>query len=131
MKGELQKQIKKRYPEINLINGRLNQIIEGFRLANVYILPKGQLENYLKVENHYEISDRTKNILSHEERNYLLQNSLTEELRDRYDSLLDILDSVTGVIETDFRPTLEKRLIDFIFAIQKAVRSIELKTSMI
>ncbi len=123
MKGELQKQIKKRYPEINLINGRLNQIIEGFRLASVYILPKGQLENYLKVENHYEISDRTKNILSHEERNYLLQNSLTEnELRDRYDSLLDILDSVTGVIETDFRPSLEKRLIDFIFAIQKAVR---------
>jgi predicted ATPase len=120
-KPELLQIIGSKKEEITLISGRISISIEAFRTAGVYVLPEGQLENYLKVQNAFNISDKDKTNCFSRERDFLLQNTPTEQgLRDRYGSLIDILDSVTRSSLVDYKPLLRRHIIDFIYGVQVA-----------
>jgi hypothetical protein len=72
--------------------------MEAFKQCGVYLLPKGELENYLPSYdgNPYIVPDDAKTDAFEGERNFILGNELTEEqVLARYDGLLTILDETS------------------------------------
>jgi len=109
--------------EIGFIYGRVNIIIDAFKMANVYILPRGELENYFPINDQFNISDASKSSSFATEIEFLQRNDLSEaDLTQRYGSVLQLLDAVTGSLKVDFKPSLEKHIMDFIYEIQRIVR---------
>jgi len=106
--------------EIDFISGRLEQIIEACKKSNVFILPKGELENYFpNNKEHYNITDNSKSSLFLQERDYLLTATSDEnQFRNRYEDLIDILDLATEETKVVFQPSLLRHIQDVIYKIQ-------------
>ena len=102
-------------------------IIEGFKRANVYVLQKGELENYFQMQNDYNITDRIKDEIFVKERDFLIQSDNEDGINARYRGLVEILDDATKVTIVDYKPALQSRIIDFVHEVKKAVRYEEIK----
>ena len=80
---------------LELVRGRTRQIIEAFKQAQVHVLSKGALENYLpSLEgNPFNISSRAKADAFDRERTHLLEGDFTTaDLRNRYSGLVEVMD---------------------------------------
>ena len=109
-------------PNINLIIGKTRKIIDAFKKANIFVLPKGELENYLPSYegNPYNISDNEKSRLLECEREFLLSATLDEDtFIERYGELITIIDEACETISIDLGPLINAALGDFIHHIQK------------
>lgn len=118
-KGHINEIISSKTADIEFISGRVTKIIDGAKEAGVYVLSNGELENYFEnIENHFNLNNtKTKSFLI--ERDYLLKNNPTEEqLKERYGSIIEILDSVTGDTKVDFKSSLQRNIRDFIYTVQ-------------
>ncbi|EEM14154.1 MULTISPECIES: ATP-dependent nuclease [Bacillus] len=107
---------------INLIIGKTRKIIDAFKKANIFVLPKGELENYLPSYegNPYNISDNEKSRLLECEREFLLSATLDEDtFIERYGELITIIDEACETISIDLGPLINAALGDFIHHIQK------------
>jgi len=124
MKEELVNILKSKSSEITFVSGRIKQIVEGFKRANVHVLEKGQLENFYpedEIENPFSISAKTKTRCFNTERDFLLQsNPSEEEINNRYNGLIEILDSVTSATKINYKPFLLRYIRKFIFDVQDA-----------
>lgn len=106
---------------ISFILGRIKQIIDASKKSNVYILTKGELENYFSgIENHYNLTRTAKTNSFLIERDYLILNNPTEtELISRYGELIEILNDVAPEVIVDYKQNLLMHVQDFVYAIQK------------
>jgi hypothetical protein len=122
LKEELRKTITSKTGEVEFIFGRVNIIIEAFKMANVYLLPRGQLENYFQINNQFVISNNEKSTTFNDELNFLKRVDLSEaELTTRYGPLLQLLDSVTGSSKVNSGLIIKRYILDFIYSIQREV----------
>lgn len=104
---------------ISFISGRINNLIVTTKEAGVFILPKGELENYLGVENPFNITDKMKSVVFINERDYLIKNNPTEnEMMNKYGDLLKILDIAIVTTKVDYKQSLQHYIRDLIYAIQ-------------
>ncbi len=110
---------------VALIRGRAKQVIEAFRQAQVYLLSRGELENYLPSYsgNPFAVSNSVKADVFEGERTVLLEQSLDEDgLRTRYGDLIDILDDVTRSTSVSVEKQLVHHLADWVHKVQSAYR---------
>ncbi len=116
--------------KLRFIKGRLDKIIRTFKCSGVYVLSRGELENYLPEykANPFIICDKAKAKAFEQERDFILQNALTEEgIRARYGELVGILDEATNPKDIDIDKHLEEYIQRFIFEVQRAYRRGEIK----
>lgn len=116
--------------EIKEINQKLKTIIEIFSLFNIYILEKGQLENYLPTYtgNPYRIPKEQKyKVLSNELEEVIANDLKTEAVEQRYADLITIADKAIPLTSLHFDPSLNHILRDWIHIIQSAVLDYNIK----
>jgi len=130
----VEEQIKSLVPDgtekVDSIKGKFQKIIEAFKHSGVYVLPGGELENYLPEykDNPYMISDNAKINVFEKERDFILKNDLTkEEARSKYDRLINILDKVTNPKEINMNLYLTYAVRKWIFEVQSAYNQDEVK----
>jgi hypothetical protein len=122
--------ISSKAEKLNYIEGRLQKIIQAFKHSGVYILSKGELENYLPEYqgNPYLIPDDAKVQAFEKERDFILGSDLTEkEIHDRYHELPNILDEATSPKGIDTNLHLTYAVRDWIFQVQSAYNRGEIK----
>jgi len=85
--------------KLSYIEGRIQKIFQSFKSCGVYVLPRGELENYLPEYkgNLFKISDEDKAETFEKERDFLLRSDLAEqEICQRYSEIIKILDEATA-----------------------------------
>lgn len=116
--------------KLSYIEGRLQKIIQAFKLSGVYVLSNGELENYLPEYkgNPYIISDDAKAKTFEQERDFILGNNLTEEnICSRYGEFINILDEAISPKEIDMDLYLTYAIRDWIYKVQSAHNREEVK----
>ncbi len=116
--------------KLSFIEGRLQKLIQTLKHSRVYVLSKGELENYLPEYkgNPYLIPDDIKANTFEKERDFILGNNLTEEeIRARYGELVEILDEATSPREIDMDLYLTYAIRDWIYKVQSAYNRGEVK----
>jgi len=116
--------------KLNVIEGRLKKIVQAFIYSRVYVLTNGELENYMPEYkgNPYIISDNEKAKTFEKERNYILENDLSEQdIFARYNDLLSILDEATSPKEINMDLYLTYVVRDWIHKVQTAYYRGEVK----
>jgi len=116
--------------KLRFIKGRLDKIIEAFKCSGVYVLSRGELENYLPEYkgSPFEISGDAKAKAFEQERDFILQHALTEEeILARYGELVCILDEAANPKGIDIDKHLEEYIQRFIFEVQRVYQRGEIK----
>lgn len=116
--------------KLKYLGGRLQKIIQAFKQSGVYVLCKGELENYLPEYkgNPYIILDDAKAKFFEQERDLILGKELTEEeIRGRYGELINILDEATCPKDIDMDLYLTYAIRDWIYKVQSAYNRGEVK----
>jgi hypothetical protein len=112
-------------PLIAVLAGRLKVIFEGFRQAGVYVLQRGELENYLPsyTGNRYSVPNALKSAAFDTERDRLLDPGVTSiELEQLYGELSRLLDIATAGPEVILDDQLNDLIGDWIHEIQSGFR---------
>lgn len=108
---------------IVFIKSSLENIINAFKKAGVYLITKGELENCLPsyTGNPYIISDKDKTLAFDKEKDYILSNELTEEMfNSRYPELISILDEASEINEINMDLYIEYTVADWVHKVQSA-----------
>ena len=130
IKNKIEEILPENRDKISLIEGRLPKLIQAFKCAGVYILSKGMLENYLPKYNGnpYIIKGKAKSKAFEEERDFLLENDLTEkQFRKRYGELINILDKTMKIKHVNMDLFINRAICDLIYNIQIAFSLGEVK----
>jgi len=130
IREQIKSLIESNVEKLSYIEGRLQKIIQAFKRSGVHVLPNGELENYLPEYegNPYTISDDAKTKTFEQERDFMLENDLTEvEIRARYGELINVLDEATSPKEIDMDLFLTYTIRDWIYKVQSAYNRAELK----
>ena len=109
---------------LDFIQGRLQKTLEAFRQSGVYILDRGELENYLPEYhgNPYDVPDSKKQKVFERELDFLLREDMTEQdISTRYSELVEILDEVSRSTAIDLDQNLSYVIGDWIHRVQSAV----------
>lgn len=116
--------------KLRFIEGRVQEIIQAFKRSGVYVLPNGELENYLPeyAGNSYSISNSAKGNTFEKERDIILENNLTEtKIRERYGELITNLDEAINPKEIDLDLYVTYAVRDWIHEVQSAFNRGEIK----
>jgi len=108
---------------LNYVVGRLLKLTEAFKQCGVYLLPNGELENYLPSYsgNPYVVSDDTKAQAFGKERDFILSNDLTEEqVFSRYDGVVTIIDEASHPNVVNMDLYLSYTIGDWVHKVQSA-----------
>lgn len=110
-------------PKINFILPRFNQLLEAFKTANIFIFPKGEIENYYTQTSldYLNFSDKQKNESFHIERDYILSSFEKEQLETNYAELLPILKSSVPQVSVNLSKHLKFQIVEWIQTIQRAI----------
>jgi hypothetical protein len=108
--------------KILFIEAKLKNILDSFKLKNVYVLRGGSLENYLPSYkgNIYEINDDLKKKTVETELTELTHID-SEMLESRYGYLYEVISNLPGYPPIDYLFHIENYLADFIFKLQKGI----------
>lgn len=116
--------------KIGFIEDKIQKIIQAFRICGVYVLCNGSLENYLPEYNGdpYIISKKSKRKAFEKERDFILSDSITrEQIHERYNELIDILDEAIKSEEININSYLTHTIRDWIHKVQSAYNRDEIK----
>lgn len=119
-----------------LLKASIQIVIDAFRGANVFVLPKGELEHHLPsfVGDIYNVTEDSKKKAFEYEREFLLSKSSykktdIEEINKRYFDLVPILNATIPSIEIDLVRHVELRIQSWIFEIQRLYSIGEIKNT--
>lgn len=130
IRDQIKSLIESNAEKLSFIEGRLQKIIQAFKRSGVYVLSKGELENYLPEYkgSPYIILDDAKAKTFEQERDLILGSDLTEEeICARYGELIGILDEATSPKEIDMDLFLTYAIRDWIYKVQSAYNRGEVK----
>jgi predicted ATP-dependent endonuclease of OLD family len=104
--------------KIKDVKNLIEDIIKDFSFLNVFLLPKGELENYYITTNN---SGNQVNKLEHfiKEMNYL-EDLNKEQVLSKYEPLIVFFKKILNIRDPDFIKTINFYLTDWIHLIQKA-----------
>ncbi|MCR4436126.1 MAG: AAA family ATPase [Clostridiales bacterium] len=121
--NELMQLIPGKAPNISIVAGRAAKIEKAFAQAGVFVLPKGELENYYPsyTGNPYSIPDNEKTNVFLAERDFILSNHNKFIIEERYKVLITILDMACGILSIDVTKFLNATIGDWIHAVQTSV----------
>ena len=123
LNDEIKNLIPSKKDKIAFIEGSMLKIIEAFKTCNVYLLRKGELENYLPSydDNPYSISDDSKNKVFNEERDIILNIETTEkQVVERYSELIKILDEAINSVSVNMDLHIGYEIGEWIHKVQSA-----------
>jgi hypothetical protein len=108
---------------INYIIPRFNLLLEAFKCANIFILPKGEIEHYYthSTVDYLNFTDKDKNTSFHNERDYILATDNKLELETKYAELILILKASVPQITVDLSKHLKFQIVEWIQAVQRAI----------
>jgi hypothetical protein len=109
--------------KINFIIPRFQQLLEALKSADIYIFPKGEIENYYTqtMLDYLNFSDKDKNISFHAEREYILLSTDTTILEQNYADLIPLLKASVPQITVDLSKHLKFQVVEWIQTVQRAV----------
>lgn len=119
---EIEKILPQFKGDIDLIIGKYNQIIKAFEICNIFILPRGELEDY-----YIKTSSGDKYKRFDVEREYILNITNRDEINQQYQDLFEILKKAIPNIDINYKRHLKFQLIEWIQSIQLAVEKKEIK----
>lgn len=117
------KSIQKLFPKEALgeLSGKINRIHLAFKENGIFILPKGQIENYFQsCKDAHMISGNNKRSLFNSEYDYLLKMEGKEQINKSYSDLLHLMDEAMSVSKLDFKPLIIELIQEFIHRTQMA-----------
>lgn len=128
IRDDLEKLIQKS-ETIKLIEGIIQKSIKAFEQCAVYVLPNGELENYLAylTGNPYQISEKAKNDGFEKERDYIIGSDNCNDIEERYRELIVILDKASKSKDVNFDEHLNYAIGEWIHKVQSAFIRGELK----
>lgn len=123
IRQEIETNIPNQVGKLTLIEGKLQKISEGFKKCGVFVLPNGELENYLpnSIGNPYLIKDENKTKIFEQERDFILKNdSNIGQINLRYADLITILDEASSSNTVNLDSHLSYIISDWIHKVQLA-----------
>jgi hypothetical protein len=105
---------------LNLILGRLNQLLNGFKACNTFIFPKGEIEHYYTQSAVDYLNITNKDTWFHTERDYLLQAPVAD-IEANYSELIAILKEAVPVIQIEMRKHLKFEIFEWIHRVQAGI----------
>lgn len=124
MSSKIKKLIPDHIGKIKFVEGRMSKLIRAFEEGDIYLLPRGELENHLPsyTESPYKITDKSKQAVFRTERDLLLGDGLADEhVRSRYGQLANALDKASRSTLVDMDKYLNYTISDWIHKVQSAV----------
>lgn len=106
---------------INFVIPRLDILIEAFKAANIFILPKGELEHYYTQTSIDYLNVSNKDVAFHSERDFILSCTDKAILETSYSELLPILKKSVPLIKVDLSKHLKYKIVEWIQSVQVAV----------
>ncbi|CAM2855835.1 AAA ATPase domain-containing protein [Flavobacterium succinicans] len=109
--------------KINFIIPRFYQLLEALKSANIFIFPKGEIENYYTQTSldYLNFSDKDKNSSFHTEREYILTSNDNIELEENYHELIPILKASVPQIKVNLSKHLKYQVVEWIQTVQRAI----------
>lgn len=109
--------------KINFIIPRFYQLLEALKSANIYIFPKGEIENYYTQTSldYLNFTDKDKNSSFHTEREYILTSSDNVKLEENYHELIPILKASVPQIKVNLSKHLKYQVVEWIQTVQRAI----------
>jgi hypothetical protein len=109
--------------ELVFVISRFSQLLEAYKAANVFIFPKGEIENYYinsRVD-YLNINEKDKSDYFHAERDYILHCNDAQELESNYAELINTLKSAVPQIKVDLRGHLKFQIVEWLQTVQREV----------
>lgn len=108
---------------INFIIPRFYQLLEALKSANIYIFPRGEIENYYTQTplDYLNFSDKDKNSSFHTEREYILTSDDNDILEENYKELIPILKDSVPQIKVNLSKHLKYQVVEWIQTVQRAI----------
>jgi len=106
---------------INFVIPRLEILIEAFEAANIFILPKGELEHYYTQTPIDYLNVSNKDVAFHCERDFILSCTDKAILETSYSELLPVLKKSVPLIKVDLSKHLKYKIVEWIQSVQVAV----------
>jgi len=106
---------------LNLIQGRLTQILNAFKTCNVYILSKGEIEDYYTQSAVDHLNITNKDALFQTERDFILNFSASDPIEPHYPELLVSARQAIPIIEVDIRKHLTFEVFEWVHRVQAAI----------
>jgi hypothetical protein len=109
--------------KINFIIPRFYQLLEALKSANIYIFPKGEIENYYTQTSldYLNFTDKDKNSSFHTEREYILTSDDNIKLEENYHELIPILKASVPQIKVNLSKHLKYQVVEWIQTVQRAI----------
>ncbi|WP_429178814.1 ATP-dependent nuclease [Aeromonas salmonicida] len=111
----------------NLISGRLEKLLNAFKLTNTYVFPKGEIEHYYTQSEVDYLNINNKDAWFHSERDYLLEMHDAQQLRQEYEGLLDLVSEAVPVIDLEIRKHITFEVFEWIHKVQTGIAKLEIK----
>jgi hypothetical protein len=108
---------------INYIIPRFNLLLDAFKEANIFTLPKGEMEHYYTQTaiDYLTFTDKDKNSSFHAERDYILATTDKSNLETTYPELITILKESVPQIKVDLSKHLKFQIVEWIQTVQRAI----------
>ncbi|QQD72821.1 ATP-dependent nuclease [Acidithiobacillus ferrivorans] len=107
--------------KLNLVIGRFAQLLKSFGAANVYILPRGEIEHYYTKTSTDYLNITNKDACFYTEREHLLQVSAAEEIKREYADLIDMLKKAVPIVEIEIRRHIRFEVFEWIHKVQTSI----------
>lgn len=108
---------------INYIISRFNLLLEAFKVANIFIFPKGEIEHYYTQTtiDYLNFTDKDKNSSFHKERDYILSTNDKIVLEANYSDLVPTLKASVPQIKVDLSKHLKFQIVEWIQTVQRSI----------
>ncbi len=106
---------------INFVTPRLQILIEAFQQADIFILPKGELEHYYSQTSVDYLNVSNKDVLFHTERDFILTCTDKSILETSYSELIPVLKNSVPLIKVDLSKHLKYNIVEWIQSVQVAI----------
>ncbi len=107
--------------KMNLIIGRIVQLLNAFKACNSFVFPIGEIEHYYTQTEIDYLNITNKDTCFHKERDYLLEIETKEEIEANYLDLTLILKEAVPIIEVEVLKHIKFEIFEWIHRVQTGV----------
>lgn len=114
--------------DIEFIVGRSLALVEAIKMANIFIIPQGELEHFFVNCSVDYLNITNKDKLFHDEKDFILSLGNKEDVGSNYSELVGLLEDSVPYIVVDTKKHLKFTLIEWIQKVQNAILRKEVGT---
>lgn len=114
--------------DVEFIVGRSLALVEAIKMANIFIIPQGELEHFFVNSSVDYLNITSKDKLFHDEKDFILSLGNKEDIASNYSELVGLLKDSVPYIVVDTKKHLKFTLIEWIQKVQNAILRKEVGT---